>query len=168
MRRLFLAARTRQVGAGKGEVGDIAKDSNNVEYPTTALVSIDLMNLFERTRMPDSGDTLLSFILRTQREKSTLVSGGIRDIIGLVECGSATLEAKGVHSGGNNKDRILLYDRDPEILEKHMMSGAINLFPEDWVMNKGARRIYPMYACMSQTIVNFPGGLRYLDHPKSA
>jgi hypothetical protein len=62
----------------------------------------------------------------------------------------------------------VLYPNDPEVVEKHIMSGAMAMFPEDWVVNKGARRIYPMYSFMSQTIINFPGAFSYVKHAKEA
>jgi hypothetical protein len=149
------------------EVGDVRVDSNNVEYPTMALVSTELDNLLNRRRMPDSGETAKSFILRTQREANP--SGmGIRAIYGLQECRSANLEANSVQSGSTNKDRIVLYDMVPENLERHIMPGMISMFPEEWVVNRGTRKIYPMYSCVSQTIVSFPGAIRYLDHAKKA
>ncbi|NEZ65526.1 DUF2184 domain-containing protein [Leptolyngbyaceae cyanobacterium CCMR0082] len=148
------------------EVGGVAVDTNNVEHPTVALVSTELDNLFDRKRLPDAPETIKSFILRTQRERSQRVPGGIQDIIGIQECRSSRLEAKGVHSAGNNKDRIALYDMDPENLERHIMPGLMDMFPEDWVETRGGRKIYPMYSCVSETIIPFPGAIRYLDHPK--
>jgi hypothetical protein len=151
-----------------GEIGSIAVNTNTVEYPTAALISTSLRNLMVRRRMPDSGDNILSYVLRTQREATNSQQQGIKDIFALPELESAKLEAAGAQSSGTNKDRIVLYPYDPEVLEKHIMSGAIDMFPEDWVVNKGARKIYPMYTCMSQTIINFPGALRYIDHAKEA
>lgn len=150
-------------------IGDIFTASNNVEYPNTMLVSTQLGNLLERRRMPDSGDTVLSYIMRTQATRASMNAGqGLKKIVPLVECGATYLEANGVESAATNKDRIVLYPMDPEVLEKHMMSGAINLFPEDWVLNKGARKVYPMYSFMSQTIINFPGAFSYIKHNKEA
>lgn len=151
-----------------GEVGDIVADTNNVEHPSLACVSTELSNLMERRRMPDSSDTVKSFILRTQKERSQRVPGGITDIIGLQECRSSNLEKNGVQASNTNKDRIVLYSIDPENLERHIMSGLINMFPEDWVVNRGTRKVYPMYSCVSQTMINFPGSMRYLDHAKAA
>lgn len=150
------------------EVGDVAVDTNNVEHPTVALVSTELDVLLDRFRIPDANETIKSFILRTQRERSQRVPGGIQDIIGVQECRSSKLEAKGVHAGGNNKDRVVLYDLDPENLERHIMPGLMDMFPEEWVETRGGRKIYPMYSCVSETIINFPGSIRYLDHAKKA
>lgn len=148
-------------------IGDIFASSNNIEYPNTMLISTRLGNLLERRRMPDSGDTILTYIMRTQQARAAMNSGqGLKKIVPLVECGFGYLEANGVEAGGTNRDRIVLYPNDPEVLEKHMMSGAIELFPEDWVLNKGARKVYPMYSFMSQTIINYPGAFSYIKHAR--
>jgi hypothetical protein len=150
------------------EIGDVLVDSNNVEYPTTALVSTELNNLMNSRRMPDSGETVKSYILRTQREANPNGQTGIKEIYGLQECRSASLESRGVQSGGTNKDRIVLYDKIPENLERHLMPGMMSMVPEEWVAQKGMSKIYPLYSCVSETIINFPGAIRYLDHAKKA
>ena len=151
-----------------GEIGAIAASTNNVEYPTNAGISTELWNLMTRRRMPDSSETVLSYILRTQREANTNMSQGIRNIFPLQECRSANLEANGAQSGGTNKDRIVLYPLDREVFEKHKLNGAVQLFPEDWAGHAPGKKIYPMYTCDSEVIINFPGAFRYVDHPKSA
>lgn len=150
------------------DVGQVAVSTNNVEHPSVALVSTEFDVLLDRTVLPNTNETIKSFILKTQRERSQRVPGGIQDIIGLQECRSSTLEAKGVHAGGNDKDRIVLYDMDPENLERYIMPGLIDMFPEDWVETRGGKKIYPMYSCVSETVIPFPGAIRYLDHAKKA
>ena len=150
-------------------VGDIFKNSNNVEYPNTALVSTALHELFAQRRMPDGNDTILSFIMRAQQARSELLPGQrLENIVPLVECGSDYLEANGVESGGTNRDRIVLYPNDPEVVERHAMSGAIAAFPDDWAIVKGARKIYPMYSFLSEVMINFPGAFSYIKHAKEA
>lgn len=149
------------------EVGDLRVDSNNVEYPDTAIVSTELDNLLNRKRLPDSPDTIKSFILRVQNEANPN-GQGIKNIYGLQECRSANLEAAGAQAGGTDKDRIVLYTMQPENIERHIMPGLIRLFPEDWVGVKDAKKLYPLYSCVSQTVVSFPGSIRYLDHPKAS
>ena len=148
-------------------VGEIFKASNNVEFPNTALVSTALHELMARRRMPDSSDTVLSYIVNTQRARSALLPGQrLEDIVPLVECGATYLEANGVEAAATNKDRIVLYPRDQEVVQKHVMSGAMAMFPENWAINKGARRIFPIYSFMSQVIINFPGAFSYIKHNK--
>jgi len=150
-------------------VGDIFKDSNNVEYPNTALISTPLHELMTRRRMPDSSETILSYVVKTQQARSALMPGQrLENIVPLVESGSDYLEANGVETGGTNKDRIVLYPLDGEVVERHMMSGAISAFPDDWTVNKGARKIYPMYSFLSQVIIKFPGAFSYIKHAKEA
>jgi hypothetical protein len=150
-------------------VGDIFKDSNNVEYPNTALVSTALHELFTRRRMPDSSETILSYIMKTQQARSSLLPGQrLENIVPLVECGSDYLEANGVETGGTNRDRIVLYPLDSEVVVKHMMSGGISAFPDDWTVVKGALRVHPMYSFMSEVILKFPGAVSYIKHAKEA
>ncbi|MEO1390981.1 MAG: major capsid family protein [Cyanobacteria bacterium J06634_6] len=151
-----------------GEAGDIAASTNNVEYPTQAGISTELWTLFTSKKMTDTGETILSYILRTQREAAAGNQAAIQNIFRLVECRSTTLEANGAQSGGTNKDRIWLYPKFPEIIEKHMLSGAVRMFPEEWAGQYAGYKIYPMYTCISQVIQNFPGAIRYLDHPKKS
>jgi hypothetical protein len=150
-------------------IGDTFASSNNVEYPNTMLVSSRLSNLLERRRMPDSGDTILSYIMRTQRERAAMNNGrGLKAIIGLVECGAAYLEANGVESAATNKDRIVLYPMDREVLERHVMKLGVASYPDDWAIGSanGETKIYPMYSFLSELMLNFPGAVSYIKHNK--
>lgn len=152
-----------------GLIGDIFKNSNNVEYPNTALVSTPLHELMARRPMSDRDTTILAYIMETQQARSRLLAGQrLTDIVPLVECGSDFLEANGVESSGANKDRIVLYPRDQEVVQKHMMTGAIAAYPDDWTINKGSQKIYPMYTFCSEAIINFPGAFSYIKHDKEA
>lgn len=148
---------------------DIFKNSNNVEYPNVALVSSGLHELFANRRMPDGAETVLSYILKTQRERSSLIPGQrLEDIVPLVECGADYLEANGVESPATNKDRIVFYNNNQEVVERHSMTGAIAAFPEDWTVVKGARKIYPFYSFLSEVMINYPGAFTYVKHAKEA
>jgi hypothetical protein len=152
-----------------GLIGDIFADSNNVEYPNTMLVSTALGNLLERRRMPDSGDTILTYIMRTQEARARMNAGqGLKRIMPLVECGNAYLEANGVESNGANKDRIVLYPMDPEVVERHVMSGTVTAYPDDWAVIKGEVKVYPFYSFLGQTMLNYPGAFKYIKHNKEA
>jgi hypothetical protein len=150
-------------------VGDVLINSNNVEYPDTMLVSIPLWELLARKRMTDGTTSILKYFVDNQQARSASRTGQrLGAIMPLVECSAAYLEANGVESGGTNKDRIVLYPNDPEVVEKHIMSGAIAMLPEDWTISKGARRIYPAYTFMSEVMINFPGAFSYIKHAKEA
>jgi hypothetical protein len=152
-----------------GLIGDVFADSNNVEYPNTMLVSTQLGNLLERRRMPDSGETILTYIMRTQQTRASMNAGqGLKKIVSLVECGSTYLEANGIESGGANKDRIVLYPMDPEVVERHSMTGAVTAYPDDWAVIKGEVKVYPFYSFLSETMINYPGAFKYVKHDKEA
>lgn len=153
-----------------GLIGDIFISSNNVEYPNTALISSSLHELMARRRMPDGSETILSFIMNTQRSRSSLLPGQrLENIVPLVECGATYLEANGVESGGANVDRIVLYPRDPQVVERHMMTGAIAAMPEDWaIVKSNGTKVYGFYSFVSQVMINYPGALSYIKHAKEA
>lgn len=147
-------------------IGGIAVSTNNVEYPTDAVVATELWNELAARQMSQTSETILSFILRTQREASNQNQGGITNIWRSTECRSSNLEAAGAQAAGTNKDRIWLYPRFPDVLEKHALAGVIQSYPEDWAGQGPGFKTYPMYGCQSQMIYNFPGAIRYIDHPK--
>jgi hypothetical protein len=150
-------------------IGDVFTDSNNVEYPNTMLVSSKLGNLLERRRMPDSGDTILSYIMKTQEMRARMNAGqGLKKIMPLVECGATYLEANGVESPSTDVDRIVLYPMDPEVVERHSMTGAVTAYPDDWAVIKGEVKIYPFYSFLSETMINYPGAFKYIKHAKEA
>lgn len=147
------------------EVGNVIETSNTVEYPSVAGVSVQLFTRLDRLTMGDSADTtVLDFILRQSNERRRRVK--LEDIIPLPELGAAKLEANGVLAGGTDKDRIVIYPRDPEVLSRHAKSPE--LAPEDYARVVGMRKVYPVYGCGSATILNYPGAFRYVDHAKSA
>lgn len=146
------------------ELENVATDSNNVEFPTDLLTSTEFMFLLKRRQMPDSGIPVLDYIIDVQNERNN--PSGIKRLRGLQELRSANLEASGVQSSGTNKDRFVLYPLDPEVLERH--NEITQLMPEDYVQVKGTRKLYPMFGCTSQSILNFPGAFRYVDHAKKA
>jgi|GEM_PF-7056189 len=149
-------------------VGGIAVSTNNAEYPTTAVIATELWNELSARLMPQTGETVLSVILRTQREAASQNQNGITDIFRSTECRSVNLEANGAQSAATNKDRIWLYPQFSYILEKHALAGVIQSYPEDWCGQGAGYKTYPMFGCQSQLIYNFPAAIRYVDHPKKS
>ncbi len=143
------------------EIKAVHTGSNNVEMPTTALVSSGMYFTLVKKRVPDSSMTLLQYIQKALSEND--IEFSIRKI---EECDSAKLEAAGVQASGTNKDRMVLYPLDPEVVERHIE--LVQLMPADWQYIKDGRKIYPLFSCTTPTIWNYPGAGRYIDHVKVA
>jgi len=130
--------------------------SNNVFFPTTALVSDALYFKLVRSRVPDGNMTVKDHI------ENALKEGGVTFKIEKVkEAGFAQLEANGIQSPGTNKDRIVLYPLDPEVVERHVE--MIQLAPVQYLQVQGLNTLYPMFGCMTPTIINYTNAVEYID-----
>lgn len=137
------------------------RNSNNVEMPMDVLIPSGLYFQLIRKRIPNTSMTVLTYI------KEALSQEGVNfNIMKCLECDSANLEARGVQASGTNKDRIIFYTKDPDVVERHIE--LPQLMPNDWVTVKDGRRVYPMFSCTTQTIINYPGAFRYSDVAKVA
>ena len=135
------------------ELGAVVASTNAVEYPDSVGVSIELEFLLIGTRMPDGSTSVMKHILDNSRY--------ISKIVGLPECNFANLEANGVLAGGTNKDRIIMMPMDPEVIERHVETTQVA--PSEYHEVKALRHCVPMFQCVTPTIVNYPGALRYID-----
>ncbi|HEY9737480.1 MAG TPA: major capsid family protein [Trichocoleus sp.] len=141
-------------------VRDFYLGSNNVGFPAGCLVSTGLYFKLIGTRMTDGATTLKDFIENALRE----------DEIPFVirknqESESARLEANGVQAAGTNKDRITLYVRERDTVER--MIEPIQMMPPDYVSTKDARKVFPFFSCVTPTMVHQPLGMRYIDVTKA-
>jgi hypothetical protein len=135
--------------------------SNNVEFPSTALISSALWFTLIKRRITDNDSTTIKDYI----EKALSQDGYDFNFVKADECSSARLEKAKVQTAGTNKDRILFYPLDPEVLERHIE--LPQLMPVDWQYIKDGRKIFPMFSCTTPVLVNYPGALRYVDLPKS-
>lgn len=136
-------------------------DSNNIDMPADFLVSDDFWFKLVGRRVPDGSKSLLAYI------KETLSDDGIPFKISKAkECNSAMLEANGVHDSGTNKDRLVLYVNDSEVVERHFQMPR--LVPQEFVEVRNLKRIFPLISCTSQTIINYSSAVKYIDIPKKA
>lgn len=123
------------------------------ETPNTLLVTPLLHGAMIKKRMSDSDVTVEEFVLK---------STNLTSIRKATELKSATLEANGVQSAGTNKDRMVLYPLDLEVVEQHIET--VKPMPTEY---RSGKYINPMYACTSPVIWNFPKSGRYIDYPKA-
>jgi hypothetical protein len=135
--------------------------SNNVEFPTCALISSALyFTLLKKQISGVDSTTVKDYI-----EKVLSDDGRNFQLIKVDECSSSRLEKAGTQAAGTNKDRILFYPLDPEVVERHIE--LPQLMPADWQYIKDGRKLFPMFSCCTPVIVNYPGALRYTDLPKA-
>jgi hypothetical protein len=138
-------------------------DSNSatVFRPNVALIST---NLFYRTialTMPNGDKTVKDFV------EGALSTEGIKfEFRRRRQCDGPYLEANGVQAGGTNRDRIVLYKLDPEVIERHVE--MIQLAPMTYIQTKGLERLYPMFGCVTPTMVNYTTAIQYTDVVRAA
>ncbi|MBD2076208.1 DUF2184 domain-containing protein [Phormidium sp. FACHB-592] len=143
------------------EVQDFYSGSSDVFFPSVALVSNTLFFRLISLVMSGTATTVKDHI-----EKALSEEGIKFEIRKRQECSAAKLEANGVLAPGTNKDRIVLYSLDPEVVERHIE--MIQMVPIKYVEVHGLKTIYPMFGCTTETIVNYPGAFAYIDVAKSA
>lgn len=135
------------------------KNSNNVETPMDVLISVGLHFLLIKKRMTDTNKTVMAYIREALSEEDVDFN-----LIKAEEVDSPNLEVNGVQSAATNKDRVTMFVRDPEVIERHVE--LTQMMPAEWVSVKNGRRIYPLFSCTTPTIINYPGAMRYIDIPK--
>jgi hypothetical protein len=139
---------------------------------------IDQQRAFYRannfTRMPDSLACTPDLALRMEElllENNVPVldyirgeNRRIRNFYEVVECGSDKLEANGVHAGGFNRDRMVFFNRDDMVLERHNM--PTTAAPAKYVQIKGLTETVPFMSLTSPVIVNQPQMVQYVTVAK--
>jgi hypothetical protein len=83
----------------------------------------------------------------------------------LKELTAASLDATVGTTGGRvaGRDRMMLYPRDPSVLNRHVEQNIAELAPEEFIRTDGMRRIYPMFSCFTPSIIDYPADCRYID-----
>lgn len=142
-----------------GELESFHINSNSVEMASTAVIPTELYFEMVRTRMGDTSQTLLQYV------QTALSGNGMEfEFVKAEEARSTRLEANGVQAAGTNKDRMVMYVRDPEVVERHIE--LPQLMPEEWQNIRDGRKVYPMFACTTPVMLNHQTGMRYIDFPK--
>lgn len=127
--------------------------SNFVEMPNTLGVSPAMYKVItSRFRSSNTDITIYDAILR--------VNPSIQQIMPMRELASAQLEANGVLASGTNKDRIFLYNRDPQNVVRHF-SPMVMMAPQQ----NGMLYNVCAYKGVSSVQFNYPKTARYVDYP---
>jgi hypothetical protein len=136
-------------------------NSNNVFFPTTGLVGTQFYFKMVSLVMPATSITVKDHVEKALSDEDIKFT-----FKKVKECESAFLEAAGVQASGTNKDRIVLYPLDPEVLERHIEN--IQLAPPKYLQVQGLNTLYPMFGCTTPTIINYPSAVSYTDVVKVA
>lgn len=134
---------------------EIAKASNLNFYPNRVDVSHDLMAELQSRRVGDGTMSLYTYILQN--------SAYLEQINGRIELQSDRLESNGVETAGTGHDRAVFYTYDEEAIERHIE--PLGMMPEE---RRNGRVIFPMFMCVTPTIVNFPGSMGYYTYDAKA
>jgi hypothetical protein len=116
-----------------------------------------------------------SLILKARSEenpisvKSRLLNDGIFTYIGeSPELLFDRLEANGVLSGGTNKDRIIVYKKDPKVVKRQVETQRVKMIPQEWLAPLNLNKIYGMYSCATETQILDTTCIRYVNVAKTA
>ena len=143
------------------KVAAVTDSTDETEYPNHIEMAFRLWKQLSSKRL--SG-TAVSAIEHLRKLFSGEESGFSRMTFGTSpELKSEKLERYGVHSAGTNKDRIAVYPRSAEILDRHIESTQV-LETE----YRNAQYIVPMYSCISGVRWKYPLAGRYVDVAKPA
>ncbi len=137
-----------------GYVSKIVDSTSLTEEPSTMLVPIKLHERMTNTRLPNSPQTVKQFIL----ENNTW----IKEIIPSHELRSDNLEKYGVNSGGTNKDAILIYPKNPDVV--HRSSESLTVLPPQI---RGLNWLVIMYVATTGAIYHYPGACLKVSIPKA-
>ena len=136
------------------ELEAVVSSSNAVEMAGHFLISHRLNFQLMKTKIPNSGVNVRQFLLENDNY--------IESITAVNELRPAELEANGVEAAGAGKERIVLYSKDPEVVERHIE--PVDLLPPEYTQVQSARRVFPLMQCVTPTIINYPGAMSYISY----
>jgi hypothetical protein len=136
-------------------ITDVRTDSELVESPNLILMPEELFRKCATTfRSTNSDTTVLDAIYKANPTIASIQS--------YQEGQSAMLERYGVVPAATNKDRMVVYNLEPENLS--VRSSGLQIMPSQV---KGMRWETPMYKCFTEVMWNYPLTARYIDFPKA-
>lgn len=134
----------------------VVSNTNLKFTPNLILTTLDFYMLLVKTyRSGGTDKSLLNILL------DDLGPLGLRDIVPLNELQSARLEANGVQSPATNKERMVVYRLDPEVVYRR--TSPIGFLPSVRTLT-GMQT--PVYKAASEVIWRYPTAGAYFDFPK--
>ncbi|NEP10869.1 MAG: DUF2184 domain-containing protein [Symploca sp. SIO2C1] len=134
-------------------------DNFVTDYPTDMLVPKDVHH---RMVSLENGLGTVNLMERLEQLYPDLM------ITKTKELEAALIDSSGITRPGAGKDRIMLYPKEPDILNRHIEEQVAQLAPEEYIRTDGLRRIYPMFSCITPAIFDYPTDCRYIDIPVKA
>ncbi len=133
-------------------------DDDNVSgLPTTMLLPPDPYKLLKSRRNPDGNMTAWKAIMEQyenlQIYKTSYLKADVLD------------ESPIQRPTGAGKDRIILYARRSNVLNRHVYRQVASLAPPEYVRVEGLRRLFTMFSLITPGIIDRTTRVRYIDIP---
>lgn len=140
----------------------IVTGSNNIEYPTDILISSELDFRLIQTTLPNTSESAKEVILARLNAGNGEEDPDIM-ITPVQESRSSRLENAGIHLPQTERDRIVVYPMDEECVNRRIESEIAQIMPEEYTEIRNGRKIIPLFTTTTPTMINYPGGFRYVD-----
>ena len=150
---------------------DMAYDTRNVfGEGLTILAPAKAFN--KMARITDPQDTSVN-VFKAFYDRLRAMGAGYESvqILPRFELDSAMLEQArfGVMASGTNRDRWVVYAKNPDVCARQMEEGMAQLFPQEFVRpDENGAIVYPMFQVASETQVYTTNAIKYIDAPKAA
>lgn len=130
----------------------VGLDSDQVTQTTDVLMSPRMYAAAQKVTATTGGTNVEKSALQAVRER-LIGNDGVPSVNfwPVPECASARLEKYGVQSAATNRDRIVVYNREPMTCARQIEAAIAQLMPEEYVQTKGTTRYYPLFSCASAT-----------------
>jgi hypothetical protein len=138
-------------------------------FPSDMLISPKLYRKAIDLRMPDSSESVLESVLSAINggdSGDVTVGYSTLNIKQAPECGSDYLEANGVQPAGTNKDRIVVFSKDPQVVHRNIE--PLGQVPMEWLGAVAGKQQFANFQVVTPTIWSAPAMAMYMDVPKSA
>jgi hypothetical protein len=122
----------------------------SLDAPNTIIVSSRVFKLLSSPRGV-VGNTLMDELIKN------LAPLGLMAIKVATELDGESLNEQGV-LGDATKDRIIIYDRNPESLERH--AEPLMRAPEE---QRNGSTFIPIFKCITPVMINYPDSIGYFD-----
>jgi hypothetical protein len=133
--------------------------SNYTNKPMDLVVSPTLHTLLVKTKSEENDNSVKTRLLTRVAGQEPIY----RSINEAPELLFNRLEANGVLTGGTNKDRIVIYDRDPDAVCSEVEAQTIKMIPQKWMAAQTLTKIYGMYHLMTEVQWKNPTTARYIN-----
>lgn len=138
-------------------------------FPSDMLISPKLYRKAIDLRMADSSESVLESVLaaiNTGNSGDSSAPYSTLRIMQAPECSAAYLESTGVQPAGTNKDRIVVYSKDSQVV--HRSVEPLGQVPEQWLGAVAGKQQFANFQVVTPTIWSMPALAMYMDVPKSA